>query len=53
MLAAVILGAALGFGFRYFGGEVYGAFFAIALVNALMPLIRSIEYRRLYARKDV
>jgi electron transport complex protein RnfD len=55
MLAAVILGAVLSFLFRYSGGEPYGAFFAIALLNALMPLIRSIEIRQLYfhrARKD-
>ncbi|GHV02443.1 hypothetical protein FACS189485_02820 [Spirochaetia bacterium] len=48
MLAAVIMGAVFSFVFRYVGGEVYGAFFAIALVNALMPLIRSIENRKLY-----
>ncbi|GHV12142.1 hypothetical protein FACS189491_04610 [Spirochaetia bacterium] len=53
MFVAVILGAVFSFGFRYFGREAYGAFFAIALVNALAPLIRSIEYRRLYARKGV
>jgi electron transport complex protein RnfD len=59
MLAAVILGAVFSFVFRYFGGEPYGAFFAIALINALIPLIRSIESRQLYsqagnnrARKD-
>jgi electron transport complex protein RnfD len=55
MLAAVILGAVFSFIFRYAGGEAYGAFFAVALVNALTPLIRSIEIRQLYfhrARKD-
>ncbi|GHT70428.1 hypothetical protein FACS1894110_21990 [Spirochaetia bacterium] len=50
MLAAVILGAVFSFIFRYSGGEPYGAFFAIALVNALIPLIRSIESRQLYSR---
>jgi electron transport complex protein RnfD len=51
MLAAVILGAFFSFVFRYPGGEPYGAFFAIALVNALMPLIRTIENRQLYSHK--
>ncbi|GHV52490.1 hypothetical protein AGMMS49579_09840 [Spirochaetia bacterium] len=50
MLAAVILGAVFSFIFRYSGGEPYGAFFAIALVNALIPLIRSIESRQLYSQ---
>jgi electron transport complex protein RnfD len=51
MLAAVILGAVFSFIFRYPGGEPYGAFFAIALVNALVPLIRTVENRQLYARR--
>lgn len=50
MLAGVILAAVLSYLFRYSGGEIYGAFFAIALVNALMPLIRFIEDRGLYSR---
>jgi electron transport complex protein RnfD len=49
ILAAVILGAVFSFIFRYPGREPYGAFFAIALVNALTPLIRSIENRQLYS----
>ncbi|GHV43604.1 hypothetical protein AGMMS49546_25680 [Spirochaetia bacterium] len=51
MLAAVILGAVFTFIFRYPGGEPYGAFFAVALVNALIPLIRSLENHRLYSQK--
>jgi electron transport complex protein RnfD len=34
--------------FRYRGLEPYGAFFAVALVNALTPLIRILERRVLY-----
>ncbi|MDR0628079.1 MAG: RnfABCDGE type electron transport complex subunit D [Treponema sp.] len=40
----------LTFIFRYYGLEGYGAFFAIALINALVPLIRDIESRRFYGK---
>jgi electron transport complex protein RnfD len=45
--AAVIafLGGVLTFLFRYRGNEPYGAFFAIALLNVLTPVIRSMESR--------
>jgi electron transport complex protein RnfD len=33
---------------RYRGGEPYGAFYAVALLNVLVPLIRGLESRRLY-----
>jgi electron transport complex protein RnfD len=36
--------------FRYPGMEPYGAFFAIALLNALTPLVREFERRSLYCR---
>jgi len=49
-LAAAILAAGLSVLFRFFGGEFYGGFFAVALVNALMPLLRAVERRLLYAR---
>jgi electron transport complex protein RnfD len=49
MLAAVFLGALFSFVFRYPGGEPYGAFFAVALVNVLTPLIRILEDRFLYS----
>jgi electron transport complex protein RnfD len=39
--------------FRYLGSEPYGAFFAVALVNALVPLIRDIEARGLYTKGRV
>jgi electron transport complex protein RnfD len=41
--AVSILAALFSFLFRYPGGEPYGAFFAVALVNALVPLIRGAE----------
>jgi electron transport complex protein RnfD len=40
----------LTFIFRYHGLESYGAFFAIALINALVPLIRDMESRRFYGK---
>jgi electron transport complex protein RnfD len=46
--AAVILAAVLAWVFRCLGLEPYGAFFAVALMNALSPLIRNYEGRRLY-----
>ncbi|MDR2477914.1 MAG: RnfABCDGE type electron transport complex subunit D [Treponema sp.] len=51
MCAAAVLGAAVSFVFRYRSLEFYGCFFAAALINALTPLIRSIEGRWLYSRK--
>jgi electron transport complex protein RnfD len=42
------LGGILAFSFRYCGNEPYGAFFAIALLNVLTPVIRSIESRRFH-----
>jgi electron transport complex protein RnfD len=40
-----VLGGVFSFLFRYQGGEPFGAFFALALLNALTPLIRSVEDR--------
>jgi electron transport complex protein RnfD len=48
-LAAAVLAALLAWFFRCQGLEPYGAFFAVALVNAFSPLIRSLERRLLYA----
>jgi electron transport complex protein RnfD len=45
MLICSALAAALAFLFRYVGGEFYGAFIAAALVNALVPLVRTLEAR--------
>jgi electron transport complex protein RnfD len=52
MLAAVFMGAIFSFVFRYPGAEPYGAFFAVALVNVLTPLIRILEDRFLYSRRS-
>jgi electron transport complex protein RnfD len=48
-LLAAVLGGALSFVFRCLGFEPYGAFFAVALLNALSPLFRCFETRFLYA----
>jgi electron transport complex protein RnfD len=48
-LLTAVLGGALGFVFRYLGFEPYGAFFAVALLNALSPLFRCLETRLFYA----
>jgi electron transport complex protein RnfD len=45
---AAVLGGLASFMFRYLGFEQYGAFFAILLLNVLVPLIRYFEYRSLY-----
>jgi len=43
-----VFAAVLSVLFRYFGGEFYGGFFAVALVNALVPLLRRLERRLFY-----
>jgi electron transport complex protein RnfD len=48
LLIAAILGGALSFLFRYPGFEPYGAFFAVAMLNALSPLFRYFETRFLF-----
>jgi Na+-translocating ferredoxin:NAD+ oxidoreductase RnfD subunit len=48
-LLAALLAGILSFVFRYQGFEPYGAFFAAALLNALVPLIRSLETRWFYS----
>jgi electron transport complex protein RnfD len=50
-LILIILGALLAWFFRYQGSSAYGAFFAIALINAFTPLIRNFEGRRFYSQK--
>ncbi|MHC6202571.1 RnfABCDGE type electron transport complex subunit D [Breznakiellaceae bacterium SP9] len=42
VVLALLAGAAAGI-FRYAGGEAYGVVYAAALVNVLVPLVRSIE----------
>jgi electron transport complex protein RnfD len=48
--AFAILAAALSFFFRYMKSDSYGAFFAVALLNTLTPLLRKIESRCIYER---
>jgi electron transport complex protein RnfD len=48
MVIAALLGGVLSFLFRYPGFESYGAFFAVAVLNALSPLFRSVETRFLF-----
>ncbi|MDR1956392.1 MAG: RnfABCDGE type electron transport complex subunit D [Treponema sp.] len=52
-LAVAIGSGVLTFIFRYYGAEAYGAFFAIALINALVPLIRTIESRMWYEKRSI
>ncbi|QQO07950.1 RnfABCDGE type electron transport complex subunit D [Breznakiella homolactica] len=48
---SVTLCALLSYVFRYIGMESYGAFFAVALVNSLVPLLRGLESRLFYDRR--
>ena len=50
ILLATATGGALAFLFRFYGGEPYGAFVAAVFVNALIPLVRVFERRKLYER---
>jgi len=51
ILAAALCAAFLTWLFRYCHFEIYGAFFAVALVNAFTPLLRLLEGRFFYSRK--
>ena len=51
MLIAALCAALLSWIFRYNCFEVYGAFFAVALVNSFTPLLRFFEIRLFYFRK--
>jgi len=44
-------GGALAFLFRFWGAEPYGAVFSAVLVNAILPLVRILEKRRLYEKQ--
>jgi electron transport complex protein RnfD len=48
ILAAAVLAALFSWIFRYRGLESYGAFFAVAMVNVLTPLIRTLEEHFFY-----
>jgi electron transport complex protein RnfD len=43
-----VLAAFLSFFFRYVESEPYGAFFAVALLNTISPLVRAVESRYIY-----
>ena len=47
-LIVAIMAGFLSWLFRYHGGEPYGAFFAVALLNVLVPVIRRIETHLFY-----
>jgi Na+-translocating ferredoxin:NAD+ oxidoreductase RnfD subunit len=38
--------------FRYQSGELYGAFFAVILLNAVVPLVKGLESRFLYKKSS-
>jgi electron transport complex protein RnfD len=52
-LSAAFIAAVFTFTFRYQGGEAYGAFFAVALLNVLVPMVRGIERRTLYTKRGI
>ena len=49
-IAVVFLAAFFSFIFRYYGGTIYGSFFAIALINGITPIVRRIERGFLYSK---
>jgi electron transport complex protein RnfD len=49
---SVVLAAVLTFLFRYQGQEGCGAFYAVLLINALVPFIRDIESKQLYSQNQ-
>jgi electron transport complex protein RnfD len=51
ILLAALAGGGIAFLFRYQGDEPYGAVFAVALVNAVFPLVRRFERRQLYEKR--
>jgi electron transport complex protein RnfD len=53
ILLASAAGGVAAFIFRYYGAEPYGVIFAALVVNAMLPVIRLIENRRLYEKQRV
>jgi electron transport complex protein RnfD len=51
VLVVSLLAGILSYLFRYLGAEPYGAFYAVALLNAALPLIRRIESRKFYEKR--
>jgi electron transport complex protein RnfD len=52
ILFVAVLGGALSWLIRFAGFELYGCFFALALVNVCTPVIRLVEWRCFYFRKQ-
>jgi electron transport complex protein RnfD len=52
VFVTVVLGAVLSWFFRYKGGEYFGCFIALALVNCFTPLVKLAEERLLISNKD-
>jgi electron transport complex protein RnfD len=49
----VLVAAILTFVFRFLKMEFYGAFFAVALLNAILPILRVVERRFVYEKQLV
>jgi Na+-translocating ferredoxin:NAD+ oxidoreductase RnfC subunit/Na+-translocating ferredoxin:NAD+ oxidoreductase RnfD subunit len=52
ILGASMVGGLFAWLFRYGGAEPYGAVFAVAVVNALLPIVHSVESRYLYEKRS-
>ena len=53
ILLAAAAGGVMAFFSRYYGAEPYGAIFAVIFVNAILPLVRIFENRKLYEKRKV
>jgi electron transport complex protein RnfD len=51
ILPAALAGGIFAFFIRYWGDEPYGAIFAVALINAVLPLVRKLESRQFYEKR--
>jgi len=49
-LFTALASGVLAFLFRFYGGALYGAFFAVLFINTLVPLLRVFERKTLYER---
>ena len=50
---AAVAGGVIAFLFRFFGSEPYAVVFTAVIINAILPLIRILEKRRLYENKGL
>jgi electron transport complex protein RnfD len=51
ILGVSLAGGGLAWLFRYWGADPYGAVMAVIVINALLPIVRNIEARRLYEKR--